>query len=49
MKDTLIKPSRAVFAKRVQLMGTEAAFGFGSRILDVEKTDGVSVIRANLG
>ncbi|MCP4270697.1 MAG: aminotransferase class I/II-fold pyridoxal phosphate-dependent enzyme [Gammaproteobacteria bacterium] len=49
MKDTLTSTSRAVFAKRVQLMGTEAAFGFGSRILDVEKTDGKAVIRANLG
>ena len=25
-----------IFAKRVELMGTEAAFGFGSRILTVE-------------
>jgi aspartate/methionine/tyrosine aminotransferase len=39
----------AIFAKRVQLMGTEAAFGFGSRILEVEKTDGKRVIRCNLG
>jgi aspartate/methionine/tyrosine aminotransferase len=39
----------AIFAERVQLMGTEAAFGFGSRILDVEKADGKKVIRANLG
>jgi aspartate/methionine/tyrosine aminotransferase len=39
----------AVFANRVQLMGTEAAFGFGSRILDVEKADDRRVIRANLG
>ena len=39
----------AIFAKRVQLMGTEAAFGFGSRILDVEKTNGKRVIRCNLG
>ena len=38
-----------VFAKRVQLMGTEAAFGFGSRILEVEKADQESVIRCNLG
>jgi aspartate/methionine/tyrosine aminotransferase len=30
-------------------MGTEAAFGFGSRILEVEKTDGERVIRCNLG
>ena len=37
-----------VFAKRVELMGTEAAFGFGSRILEVE-ADGEAVIRANLG
>ncbi len=39
----------AVFAERVQLMGTEAAFGFGSRILDVEKADSRRVIRCNLG
>jgi aspartate aminotransferase len=39
----------AIFAKRVQLMGTEAAFGFGSRILEVEKADGKKVIRCNLG
>ncbi len=39
----------AVFANRVQLMGTEAAFGFGSRILDVEKADDKRVIRCNLG
>jgi aspartate/methionine/tyrosine aminotransferase len=39
----------AVFAKRVQLMGTEAAFGFGSRILEVEKQDADRVIRCNLG
>jgi aspartate/methionine/tyrosine aminotransferase len=38
-----------VFAKRVQLMGTEAAFGFGSRILEVEKADQEKVIRCNLG
>jgi len=30
-------------------MGTEAAFGFGSRILEVEKADGERVIRCNLG
>jgi aspartate/methionine/tyrosine aminotransferase len=41
--------SSAVFAHRVRLMGTEAAFGFGSRILDVESSDGERVIRANLG
>lgn len=39
----------AVFAKRVELMGTEAAFGFGSRILEVEQADGTRVIRCNLG
>ncbi len=39
---------RTVFAKRVKLMGTEAAFGFGSRILEVE-AQGEPVIRANLG
>jgi aspartate/methionine/tyrosine aminotransferase len=38
-----------LFANRVKLMGTEAAFGFGSRILDVEKSDGKQVIRCNLG
>ncbi len=37
-----------VFARRVELMGTEAAFGFGSRILEVE-AEGERVIRANLG
>ena len=37
-----------VFARRVELMGTEAAFGFGSRILEVE-AKGERVIRANLG
>lgn len=40
---------RALFANRVKLMGTEAAFGFGSRILDVERADGERVIRCNLG
>ncbi len=39
---------RPVFAARVELMGTEAAFGFGSRILEVE-AEGERVIRANLG
>ncbi len=39
----------AIFAKRVKLMGTEAAFGFGSRILQVEKADQERVIRCNLG
>ena len=43
----LQKPT-TVFARRVELMGTEAAFGFGSRILEVE-ADGERVIRANLG
>ena len=37
-----------IFARRVELMGTEAAFGFGSRIVDVE-ADGERVIRCNLG
>ena len=37
-----------VFAERVKLMGTEAAFGFGSRIVAVE-AEGERVIRANLG
>jgi aspartate aminotransferase len=40
---------KALFANRVKLMGTEAAFGFGSRILDVEKSDQQRVIRCNLG
>jgi aspartate/methionine/tyrosine aminotransferase len=44
-----IPPHTAVFANRVKLIGTEAAFGFGSRILAVEKTDGARVIRCNLG
>ncbi len=39
---------RTVFARRVELMGTEAAFSFGSRILEVE-AQGERVIRANLG
>lgn len=39
----------AIFANRVKLMGTEAAFGFGSRILEVENTDQERVIRCNLG
>ena len=39
---------KPVFASRVELMGTEAAFGFGSRILEVE-AKGERVIRANLG
>jgi len=43
------KSNTAIFANRVKLMGTEAAFGFGSRILDVEKADGKRVIRCNLG
>ena len=34
---------KALFARRVRLMGTEAAFGFGSRILEVEKADGERV------
>jgi len=51
MKSARHSPPRqtAVFAKRVKLMGTEAAFGFGSRILEVEKADGERVIRCNLG
>lgn len=44
-----IAPHTDVFAKRVQLMGTEAAFGFGTRILEVEENDGERVIRCNLG
>ncbi len=43
-----IAPPKPVFARRVELMGTEAAFGFGSRILEVE-AEGKPVIRANLG
>lgn len=43
------KSNTAIFANRVKLMGTEAAFGFGSRILEVEKADGERVIRCNLG
>ena len=39
---------KPVFARRVELMGTEAAFGFGTRILEVE-AKGERVIRANLG
>ena len=46
-KSVMQEPA-AVFANRVELMGTEAAFGFGSRILQVE-ADGERVIRANLG
>ncbi|MBT8047738.1 MAG: aminotransferase class I/II-fold pyridoxal phosphate-dependent enzyme [Xanthomonadales bacterium] len=38
-----------IFANRVQLMGTEAAFGFGSRILEVEQAAQERVIRCNLG
>jgi len=51
MNDTqgAVSANTAIFAKRVQLMGTEAAFGFGSRILEVEKTDQERVIRCNLG
>ncbi len=51
MNDTqgAVPANTAIFAKRVQLMGTEAAFGFGSRILEVEKTDQERVIRCNLG
>jgi len=45
----VIPAPKAVFAKRVQLMGTEAAFGFGSRILEVEKAHQERVIRCNLG
>lgn len=40
---------KALFANRVKLMGTEAAFGFGSRIVEVEKSDQARVIRCNLG
>ena len=46
-KDRVQTPT-TVFARRVELMGTEAAFGFGSRILEVE-AEGERVIRANLG
>ena len=46
-KDVMHKPA-TVFARRVKLIGTEAAFGFGARILEVE-ADGERVIRANLG
>ncbi len=46
-KEAIAAP-KPVFAKRVELMGTEAAFGFGSRILEVE-AEGERVIRANLG
>ena len=42
-------PHTELFAERVQLMGTEAAFGFGSRITEVEQADGQRVIRCNLG
>jgi aspartate/methionine/tyrosine aminotransferase len=42
-------PHTELFAERVQLMGTEAAFGFGSRIAEVEQADGQRVIRCNLG
>ncbi len=40
--------ARPVFARRVELMGTEAAFGFGTRIAAVE-AEGGRVIRCNLG
>ena len=33
-----------VFAERVELMGTEAAFGFGSRIIAVEEADGAQFL-----
>jgi len=46
--EEVIPESKPVFARRVELMGTEAAFGFGSRILEVE-AEGERVIRANLG
>ncbi len=46
-KNVMQEPA-TVFARRVELMGTEAAFGFGTRILEVE-ADGERVIRANLG
>ena len=51
MNDTrpIPPPHTTVFARRVELMGTEAAFGFGSRIVDVESQDGERVIRCNLG
>lgn len=51
MNDNHSLPAKrtALFANRVKLMGTEAAFGFGSRILDVEKADRARVIRCNLG
>ncbi|MDJ0652669.1 MAG: aminotransferase class I/II-fold pyridoxal phosphate-dependent enzyme [Xanthomonadales bacterium] len=42
-------PHTAIFAERVKLMGTEAAFGFGSRIVEVEQSDNARVIRCNLG
>jgi aspartate/methionine/tyrosine aminotransferase len=44
----VVDAPKPVFARRVELMGTEAAFGFGSRILEVE-AQGERVIRANLG
>ena len=46
--EAAIDAPKPVFARRVELMGTEAAFGFGSRILEVE-SQGERVIRANLG
>ena len=47
--DSIPVTRKALFANRVKLMGTEAAFGFGSRIIDVEKADQARVIRCNLG
>ncbi len=49
MNDEHTPKTAPLFANRVKLMGTEAAFGFGSRILDVEKSDNKRVIRCNLG
>ncbi|NNF60696.1 MAG: aminotransferase class I/II-fold pyridoxal phosphate-dependent enzyme [Gammaproteobacteria bacterium] len=46
MNDT--SRGKPVFARRVELMGTEAAFGFGARIAAVE-AEGERVIRCNLG
>ncbi len=46
--EAVLPDTKPVFARRVELMGTEAAFGFGSRILEVE-AKGERVIRANLG
>jgi aspartate aminotransferase len=46
---TIAPPTVPVFADRVQRIGTEAAFAFGTLIRQVERADDAHVIRCNIG